>query len=287
MTPGGAGRPGRQTHAGGTTAATVGTQPKTPTSPTVPAPPRRPSGQERQRPVPRHVACVMDGNGRWAQQRSLPRTSGHRAAETTVIDVIEAARSAGVEWLSLYAFSTENWRRPGEEIDFLMRLVRRVVRKHAPLLHARGIRCRFLGAGDPRVPAPLAQDFADLMTLTEANRGMTLTVAFDHGGRQDIVSAARSLIRAGVPAESVDQACFAAHLPVPDTPDVDLVIRTSGEQRISNFMLWQVAYAEWIFPPVLWPDFRAPHFLECLHDYRSRDRRFGGVKPQANGEFPK
>jgi undecaprenyl diphosphate synthase len=225
----------------------------------------------------------MDGNGRWAAQRSQPRTSGHRAAESTVIDVVEAARTSGVRWLSLYAFSTENWRRPSDEIDFLMRLVRRVVRKHAPLLHARGIRCRFLGASDPRIPGPLARDLADLMTLTEANRGMTLTVAFDHGGRRDIVEAARSLIRAGVPAEAVDERCFAAHLPVPDTPEVDLVIRTSGEQRISNFMLWQVAYAEWIFPPVLWPDFRAPDFLECLHVYQQRDRRFGGVIPHTNG----
>ncbi|WP_301540315.1 polyprenyl diphosphate synthase [Streptomyces sp. NRRL S-31] len=246
-------------------------------------PPGRPRDGERRR-APRHVACVMDGNGRWAARRSLPRTSGHRAAETTVIDVIEAARTAGVEWLSLYAFSTENWRRPGTEVDFLMRLVRRVVRKHAPLLHARGIRCRFLGVADPRIPPPLARDFADLMTLTGRNRGMTLTVAFDHGGRGDIVAAARSLIRAGVPAEAVDERCFADHLPFPDTPDVDLVIRTSGEQRISNFMLWQVAYAEWIFPPVLWPDFRAPHFLECLHTYQQRQRRFGGLAPDANGE---
>lgn len=236
--------------------------------------------------VPRHVACVMDGNGRWAAQRSLPRVSGHRAAEATVIDVITAARSAGVEWLSLYAFSTENWRRPAGEVDPLMRLVRRAVRKHAPLLHARGIRCRFLGASDPRIPAPLARDIADLMTLTRTNRGMTLTVAFDHGGRGDIVEAARSLIRSGVPAEAVDERHFAAHLPYPDTPDVDLVIRTSGEQRISNFMLWQVAYAEWMFPPVLWPDFRAPQFAECLHAYRHRDRRFGGVAPHPNGETP-
>ncbi len=200
-----------------------------------------------------------------------------------MIDVIEAARRAGVRWLSLYAFSTENWQRPGAEVDFLMRLVRRVVRKHAPLLHARGIRCRFLGVTDPRIPPALTRDFADLMTLTEENRGMTLTVAFDHGGRGDIVTAARSLIRSGVPAEAVDERSFAAHLPFPDTPDVDLVIRTSGEQRISNFMLWQVAYAEWIFPPVLWPDFRAPHFLACLHAYQQRDRRFGGVTPNSNG----
>ncbi|WP_435864500.1 polyprenyl diphosphate synthase [Streptomyces sparsogenes] len=234
--------------------------------------------------VPRHVACVMDGNGRWAASRSLPRTSGHRAAEATVIDVIETARTAGVEWLSLYAFSTENWRRPAGEVDFLMRLVRHAVRKHAPLLHARGIRCRFLGVTDPRIPAPLARDFDDLMTLTGANRGMTLTVAFDHGGRGDIVEAARSLIRSGVSAEAVDEENFAAHLPFPDTPDVDLVIRTSGEQRISNFMLWQVAYAEWVFPPVLWPDFRATHFMECLRAFQQRDRRFGGVTPNANGE---
>lgn len=248
--------------------------------------PGRPAASDGHREVPRHVACVMDGNGRWAQSRALPRTSGHRAAEAPVIDVIEAARTAGVGWLSLYAFSTENWQRPTAEVDFLMHLVRRVVRKHAPLLHARGIRCRFLGVTDPRIPAPLARDFADLMTLTEANRGMTLTVAFDHGGRRDIVEAARSLIRSGVQADAVDERRFAAHLPFPDTPDVDLVIRTSGEQRISNFMLWQVAYAEWVFPPVLWPDFRAPHFLECLRTYRQRDRRFGGVPPHPNGDSP-
>ncbi|MGV9267583.1 polyprenyl diphosphate synthase [Kitasatospora sp. NPDC003701] len=226
----------------------------------------------------------MDGNGRWAASRDLPRTSGHRAAEATVIDVIEAARSAGVRWLSLYAFSTENWRRPDDEVDYLLRLVRRVVRKHAPLLHARGIRCRFLGGADARIPAALARDFADLTTLTSRNRGMTLTVAFDHGGRRDIVEAARSLIRSGAAPEAVDEESFAAHLPFPDTPDVDLVIRTSGEQRISNFMLWQVAYAEWVFPSVLWPDFRATHFLECLTTYQRRQRRFGGVAADTKGE---
>ncbi|MFB8774918.1 MULTISPECIES: polyprenyl diphosphate synthase [Streptomyces] len=225
----------------------------------------------------------MDGNGRWAQRRSLPRTEGHRAAESAVVDVIEAARGAGVEWLSLYAFSTENWKRPGIEVEFLMRLVRRVVRKHAPLLLARGIRCRFLGAADPRIPRGLAEDLNDLAELTAGNRGMTLTVAFGHGGRRDIVEAARSLIRSGTPADEVSEQLFASHLPFPDTPDVDLVIRTSGEQRISNFMLWQVAYAEWVFPEVLWPDFRAPDFIACLHAYRNRDRRFGGTPDRTNG----
>jgi len=228
--------------------------------------------------VPRHVACVMDGNGRWAAQRSLPRTAGHEAAESAVMDVIEAARSSGVTWLSLYAFSTENWRRPAGEVDILMRLIRRAIRKHAPALHARGVRCRFLGMTDPRIPAPLVQDITDLMTLTRDNTRMTLTVAFDHGGRRDIVEAARSLIRSATPADQVTEASFAEHLPYSDTPDVDLVIRTSGEQRISNFMLWQVAYAEWIFPQVLWPDFRAAHFWECLDAYLRRRRRFGDVR---------
>ncbi|WP_067814070.1 polyprenyl diphosphate synthase [Actinomadura kijaniata] len=233
---------------------------------------------------PRHVACVMDGNGRWAARRALPRTAGHAAAEAAVIDTIEAAHAAGVEWLSLYAFSTENWRRPTAEVDFLMRLVRRTVRKHALTLHARGVRCRFLGAADPRVPPPLARDIADLMELTRDNRRLTLTVAFDHGGRRDIVAAARALIRDGVPAEQVTEESFARHLPHPDMPDVDLVIRTSGEQRISNFLLWQVAYAEWMFPRVLWPDFRAGHFWECLDAYRRRERRFGAVPAPATTE---
>ncbi len=227
--------------------------------------------------LPGHVACVMDGNGRWAEQRSLPRTAGHRAAEAAVIEVIETAYAVGIPWLSLFAFSTENWRRPGGEVGFLMRLVQRSVRKHAMSLHARGIRCRFLGDSDARIPASLAGDIADLVTLTRANTRMTLTVAFDHGGRRDIVSAARSLIRDKVPAERVTEETFARHLPHPDTPDVDLVIRTSGEQRISNFMLWQVAYAEWMFPEVLWPDFRAAHLWECLDAYRRRERRFGDV----------
>ncbi|WP_308287139.1 polyprenyl diphosphate synthase [Actinomadura parmotrematis] len=243
---------------------------------------------EGPRGTPRHVACVMDGNGRWAAQRSLPRTAGHEAAEAAVIDTIEAAHGAGVEWLTLYAFSTENWGRPGGEVEFLMRLARRTVRRRALFLHARGIRCRFLGTGDPRIPPALARDMADLTELTRRNRRMTLTIALDHGGRRDIVEAARSLIRGGVPADQVTEHSFAGHLPHPDTPDVDLVIRTSGEQRISNFMLWQVAYAEWIFPGALWPDFRAADFRECLDTYRRRDRRFGGVRaPAASGKGPR
>jgi undecaprenyl diphosphate synthase len=228
---------------------------------------------------PAHVACIMDGNRRWAARQAVPESAGHRAGQAAALDVIDAARSVGVRWLTLYAFSSENWHRPEDEVMFLMNLVQRTIRRHALALHAKGIRCRFLGADDSRIPVGLRQDIADLENLTKENRAMTLTAAFGHGGRGDLVHAARSLIRTGTPADAVTEEMFAAHLPLPDTPDVDLVIRTSGEQRISNFMLWQVAYAEWIFPPELWPDFGTEPFLQCLDTFSRRQRRFG-ARPQ-------
>nr|WP_323747555.1 polyprenyl diphosphate synthase [Catenulispora rubra] len=247
----------------------------------------RPAGTNTDVPIPplAHVACIMDGNRRWAARRSLPENAGHRAGQAAALDVIDAARSVGVRWLTLFAFSSENWHRPGDEVAFLMRLVQSTVRRHALALHAKGIRCRFLGASDPRIPAGLRRDIAALENLTRENRGMTLTAAFGHGGRGDLVQAAQSLIRAGIPAESVTEELFAAHLPLPDTPDVDLVIRTSGEQRISNFMLWQVAYAEWIFPPELWPDFGTEPFLQCLDAFSRRQRRFG-ARPRTAAHVP-
>lgn len=227
----------------------------------------------------------MDGNRRWAARQSLPENAGHRAGQAAALDVIDAAHSVGVRWLTLFAFSSENWHRPGDEVAFLMRLVQSTVRRHALALHAKGIRCRFLGASDSRIPAGLRRDIAALENLTRENRGMTLTVAFGHGGRADLVQATQSLIRAGIPAEAVTEDVFAAHLPLPDTPDVDLVIRTSGEQRISNFMLWQVAYAEWIFAPELWPDFGTEPFLQCLDAFSRRQRRFG-ARPRTVGHVP-
>jgi undecaprenyl diphosphate synthase len=221
----------------------------------------------------------MDGNRRWAARESVPENAGHRAGKGAAMDVIDAARSIGVRWLTLYAFSSENWHRPPDEVRFLMRLVQHTVRRHSLALHAKGIRCRFLGAEDSRIPDALRRDIANLENLTRDNRGMTLTAAFGHGGRADLVQAAQSLIRAGTPADAVTEKLFAAHLPLPDTPDVDLVIRTSGEQRISNFMLWQVAYAEWIYPPELWPDFGTDPFLRCLDEFSRRQRRFG-ARPQ-------
>ena len=227
----------------------------------------------------------MDGNRRWAARRSLPEEAGHRAGQTAALEVIDAARSVGVRWLTLFAFSSENWHRPQDEVEFLMRLVQHTVRRHALALHAKDIRCRFLGADDPRIPAALRRDIADLENLTKNNRGMTLTAAFGHGGRGDLVHAARSLIRTGTPADAVTEELLAAHLPLPDTPDVDLAIRTSGEQRISNFMLWQVAYAEWIFPPEPWPDFGTEPFLQCLDAFSRRQRRFGD-RPQSTANVP-
>jgi undecaprenyl diphosphate synthase len=227
----------------------------------------------------------MDGNRRWAARQAVPENAGHRAGQAAALDVIDAARSVGVRWLTLYAFSSENWRRPGDEVAFLMQLVQRTVRRHALALHAKDIRCRFLGASDPRIPDGLRRDIADLENLSKDYRGMTLTAAFGHGGRGDLVHAAQSLIRMGIPADAVTEELFAAHLPLPDIPDVDLVIRTSGEQRISNFMLWQVAYAEWIFPPELWPDFGTEPFLRCLHDFSRRQRRFG-ARPQTAEHVP-
>ena len=221
----------------------------------------------------------MDGNRRWAARQFRPDNDGHRAGQAAALDVIDAARSVGVRWLTLYAFSSENWSRPEDEVAFLMRLVQLTIRRHALVLHAKGIRCRFLGAADPRIPAELRRDIADLENLTRDNRAMTLTAAFGHGGRGDLVQAAQSLIRTGTPADAVTEELFAAHLPLSDTPDVDLVIRTSGEQRISNFMLWQVAYAEWIFAPELWPDFGTEPFLHCLDTFSRRRRRFG-ARPQ-------
>jgi undecaprenyl diphosphate synthase len=227
----------------------------------------------------------MDGNRRWAERNGLPDNAGHQAGRAAALDVIDAARSVGVRWLTLFAFSSENWHRPSDEVTFLMQLVQHVVRRHALALHAKDIRCRFLGAADTRIPTALRRDIADLENLTRDNRGMTLTAAFGHGGRGDLVEAARSLIRSGIPADAVTEKIFAAHLPLPDTPDVDLVIRTSGEHRISNFMLWQVAYAEWIFPTELWPDFGTEPFLRSLDAYSRRRRRFG-ARPQTTANVP-
>jgi undecaprenyl diphosphate synthase len=226
---------------------------------------------------PGHVACIMDGNGRWASRRGLKRTDGHAAGEAAILATIDHAVAAGIPWLTLFAFSTENWSRPQDEVDFLMEFNRGVIERHGPSFHKRGIRIRYLGRTNPRIPTALAVDMEAIERRTEANANMTLTFAFDYGGRWEIAQAARALVAAGAAASQITEKRFADHLPFPDMPDVDLLIRTSGEYRISNFMLWRAAYAELVFLDVLWPDFRGPHLEQALQLYRSRTRRFGYI----------
>ncbi len=226
---------------------------------------------------PTHVAIVMDGNGRWAQQRGLPRIEGHAAGEASLFDTVEGALELGIRWLTVYAFSTENWRRPPDEVRFLMGFNEGILVRRRDELHARDVRIRFLGRRDWRVPRRILRRQDEALELTRNNRTMTLTIAFNYGGRAEIVDAVRSLIASGVPASKVDEKAIRAHLYDPDMPDPDLVVRTSGEYRISNFLLWELAYSELVFSDVLWPDFRRQHLFAAVEEFRRRERRFGAI----------
>lgn len=227
--------------------------------------------------VPVHVGCVMDGNGRWARARGLPRTEGHGAGEEAMLDVIDGALDVGIRWLSMYAFSTENWRRPADEVRYLMHFNEGILTRHRDHLHEQGVRIRFAGRRDWRVPRRLLRHMDDAVGLTEANRRMTLTICFNYGGRAEIVDAVRQLVEDKVPASKVNERAIRARLYYPEMPDPDLVIRTSGEYRVSNFLLWELAYSELIFTDVLWPDFRREHLFEAVREFQRRDRRYGGV----------
>ncbi len=227
--------------------------------------------------VPRHVGCVMDGNGRWARQRGLPRTEGHAAGEKAMLEAIDGALELGVSWLTVYAFSTENWRRPAEEVRFLMHFNQGILHRNRDDLHAKGVRIRFSGRRDWRVPKRLVRDMDDAMTLTAPNTTMTLTICFNYGGRAEIVDAVRALVADGVPAHRVNEQAIRSRLYYPDMPDPDLVIRTSGEYRISNFLLWELAYSELVFDDVLWPDFTREHLFDAVREFQRRERRYGGI----------
>ncbi len=227
--------------------------------------------------VPAHVGCVMDGNGRWARKRGLPRSVGHDAGEEALFDVVEGALELGVGWFTVYAFSTENWKRPAEEVRYLLGVNQSIITRRLAQLHERGVRVRFAGRRDWRVPKRLLRSMDEALERTESNRAMTLTIAFNYGGRAEIVDAVRSLVTEGIPAEKVDEKAIRSHLYLPDMPDPDLVIRTSGEYRISNFLLWELAYSELVFTEVLWPDFRRENLFEAVREFQSRDRRFGGL----------
>jgi undecaprenyl diphosphate synthase len=232
--------------------------------------------------VPRHVAIVMDGNGRWAKDRGLPRTAGHEAGESSLFDVVEGAIELGVRWVSAYAFSTENWKRSPDEVRFLMGFNRDVIRRRRDEMHELGVRVRWAGRR-PKLWRSVLHELEAAEELTRDNDVATLTMCVNYGGRAEIADAARALaldVAAGrVRPEKVDEKVLARYLDEPDMPDVDLFLRTSGEQRTSNFLLWQSAYAELVFLDTLWPDVDRRHLWHACELYASRDRRYGGAVP--------
>jgi undecaprenyl diphosphate synthase len=225
--------------------------------------------------VPRSIAIIMDGNGRWAESRGLPVAEGHRAGTRALRRTVEACIDLGVESLAVYAFSTENWTRPVDEVEALMAIFDETIEREFPDLAEQGVRTRFVGRSD-RAPESLQEQMTRLEDETAANDRLHLWVAFDYGGRAELVEAARRLVEEGVAAADVDEAALAERLYAPGLPDPDLVIRTSGEQRLSNFLLWQSAYAELVFVDDLWPDFGADQLRAATAEYSRRRRRFGG-----------
>lgn len=231
--------------------------------------------------IPRHVAVVMDGNGRWASRRGLKRTDGHAAGEKALFDTVEGAIDLGLEYFTVYAFSTENWRRPPDEVRYLMGFNKGILERHAEDLNQRDVRIQFIGRRDWRAPRGVLRRIDWATELTQHNRGLVFTVAFNYGGRAEIVDAVRALVAEGVPANKISEAQIRRHLYDPSMPDPDLLVRTSGESRISNFLLWECAYSELYFTDVLWPDYRREHLFEAVREFQRRERRFGGVAEAA------
>ena len=227
--------------------------------------------------VPAHVACVMDGNGRWAARRGLPRTAGHEAGLDALFDAVDGALEIGVQWLTVYAFSTENWSRPRDEVRFLLDFNRSILAARREEMHERGVRLRFIGGRDSRLARSLLSEMDAAAELTAANRRLTLTVAFNYGGRAELTEAVRTIVASGARPREITEETIRANLATSDMPDPDVLIRTSGEYRLSNFLLWQAAYSELIFLDVLWPDFNRSHLFEAVAEYQRRERRFGGV----------
>jgi undecaprenyl diphosphate synthase len=243
----------------------------------------------RQDALPRHVAVIMDGNGRWAERRGLARSEGHRAGVEAVRAVTRAAREIGIPWLTLYAFSSENWNRPKAEVEALMRLPEEYFASELEEAIANGVRIRCLGRRD-RLPPSVRRSVEDAVRRTVQGTRMQLVFALSYGGRGEIVDAARRLLREhelrAVDPDALDEKSFAAHLDDPELPDVDLLIRTGGEQRISNFLLWQAAYAELHFSERLWPDFGRAELEEALRVFQARERRFGMTSAQVGPRAP-
>ncbi|MCO6429560.1 MAG: isoprenyl transferase [Deltaproteobacteria bacterium] len=233
--------------------------------------------------LPRHIAIIMDGNGRWAKRRFLPRVEGHRQGAKAVRRVVEESVRLGIRYLTLFAFSTENWRRPSDEVSSLMKLFLMHLESEVDLLKEHSIRLRAIGDLE-RLPAPVASALERCMTATQEGTAMDLVLAISYGGREEIVSAARRIaaeVKSGaLDIQSIDEVAFSTKLYAPDIPDPDLLIRTSDENRISNFLLWQLAYSEIVLSPVLWPDFSKEEYMRCLEEYARRERRFGLTREQ-------
>ncbi|HOZ37443.1 MAG TPA: polyprenyl diphosphate synthase [Anaerolineaceae bacterium] len=226
--------------------------------------------------VPVHVGIIMDGNGRWAKQRGLPRLAGHRAGTKNLRRVIRAAANAGIKHLTFYAFSTENWRRPEEEVSGLMGLLGEFIETETPELHKEGARLLHIGHLEHLEPQ-LRQKIENAIELTKNNTRIDVILAFSYGGRDEILTAVRKIVAAGIPAEDITQQTLSDNMFTVGIPDPDLIIRTSGELRTSNFLTWQSVYSEWAFPNVLWPDFDEDALNQVLEEYSKRDRRFGGL----------
>ena len=231
--------------------------------------------------MPRHVAIVMDGNGRWAKRRGLRRTDGHAAGEEALFDTVEGALDVGLKWMTVYAFSTENWKRPLDEVRFLMRFNESLLLKRRDDLNERGVRVRFIGRRGGRVPKRVLRHIEDTEELTHRNRRMTLTFAFNYGGRAELVDAIQAIATEArarkLDPRKIDEKAIRRHLYAPDMPDPDILVRTSGEYRISNYLLWELAYSELVFTDVLWPDFRRQDLFDAIIEYQQRERRFGAV----------
>jgi undecaprenyl diphosphate synthase len=241
--------------------------------------------------IPRHVGLILDGNGRWANARGLPRTAGHAAGEAALFDCVEGALQIGVEWLTAFVFSTENWSRSPEEVAFLMWFNEDLLLRRRDDLHEQGVRMVFAGdLADPRIPDRNRHHMAEAAALTRDNDRLTLVFAFNYGSRAELAHAARRIaadVTAGaITPEEVDEAALTARFYVPEMPNVDLVIRSSGEHRLSNFLLWQAAYAEFVFPGILWPDFDRNGLLDAVVEYQHRERRFGGAVDEVGESLP-
>lgn len=230
--------------------------------------------------LPKHVAIVMDGNGRWAKQRGLGRTKGHEQGEQALYDVIYGARDLGVQWITVYAFSTENWKRPAKEVAFLMNFNEQLLLARLDELHDHNVRIRFIGRKEKRVPARLLKRMEEAEEKTRKNSGLNLCIAFNYGGRAEIVDAVKGLAadsKGNLSSRSITEKSISSHLYCSNLPDVDMVLRSSGEHRLSNFLIWQSAYAELVFTDKLWPDMRREDLFEAIIEFQRRNRRFGAL----------